>query len=62
MAIEAATNNLVGGYNLESKEYRGVAYASCEFYGQDMFLNFTSPFPGKNLYHLVFIGEVGFRT
>lgn len=55
----SSTNNLVGGYNLESKEYRGVAYASCEFYGQDMFLNFTSPFPGKNLYHLVFIGEVG---
>jgi hypothetical protein len=58
----STTNNVVGGYNLESKEYRGVAYASCEFYGQDMFLNFTSPFPGKNLYHLVFIGEVGFGT
>jgi hypothetical protein len=52
-------NGTVGGYNLESKEYRGVAYASCEFYGQDMFLNFTLPYLGKNLYHLVFIGEVG---
>jgi hypothetical protein len=52
-------NDTVGGYNLESKEYRGVAYASCEFYGQDMFLNFTLPYSGKNLYHLVFIGEVG---
>jgi len=52
-------NDTVGGYNLESKEYRGVAYASCEFYGQDMFLNFTLPYPGKNLYHLVFIGEAG---
>ncbi|MEM3626977.1 MAG: hypothetical protein QXZ25_03015 [Candidatus Bathyarchaeia archaeon] len=52
----------VGGYNLESKEYRGLAYASCEFYGQDMFINFTSPYPGKNLYHLVFIGEKGSGT
>lgn len=53
---------MFGGYNLESKEYRGLAYASCEFYGQDMFMNFTSPYPGKSLYHLVFIGEVGFGT
>jgi hypothetical protein len=52
-------NGTVGGYNLESKEYRGVAYSSCEFYGQDMFLNFTLPYSGKNLYHLVFIGEAG---
>jgi len=52
-------NGTVGGYNLESKEYRGVAYASCEFYGQDMFFNFTLPYVGRNLYHLVFIGEVG---
>ncbi len=51
-----------GGYNLESEEYRGLAYASCEFYGQDMFLNFTSQYPGKSLYHLVFIGEVGSGT
>jgi hypothetical protein len=55
-------NGTVGGYNLESKEYRGLAYASCEFYGQDMFLNFTSPYAGKSLYHLVFIGEVGSGT
>jgi hypothetical protein len=39
-----------------------VAYASCEFYGQGMFLNFTSPFSGLNLYHLVFIGEKGSGT
>jgi len=51
-----------GGYNLESKEYRGLAYASCEFYGQDMFLNFTSPNKGKSLYHLVLIGETGNGT
>ena len=49
----------VGGYNLENDGYRGVAYASCEFSGQDMFLNYTSTVPGKNLYHLAFIGEVG---
>jgi len=55
-------SDIVGGYNLESKEYRGVAYASCEFYGQDMSLNFTLPYPGENLYHLVFIGEVGAGT
>jgi len=55
-------NDTYGGYNLESKEYRGVAYASCEFFGQDMFLNFTSPRVGKSLYHLVFIGETGSGT
>ncbi|MDH5788729.1 MAG: hypothetical protein OEZ40_10605 [Candidatus Bathyarchaeota archaeon] len=52
-------NGTVGGYNLESKEYRGVAYASCELHGQDMFLNYTLPYSGKNLYHLVFVGEIG---
>jgi hypothetical protein len=52
----------VGGYNLESEEYRGVAYASCEFNGQDMFLNYTQPFEGKNVYHLVLMGEVGQGT
>jgi len=51
-----------GGYNLESQEYRGVAYASCESYGQEMFLNWTSPHAGKSLYHLVLIGEVGSGT
>lgn len=55
-------DNMIGGYNLESKEYRGLAYASCEFYGQGMFLNFTLPYAGKSLYHLVFIGEVGSGT
>jgi hypothetical protein len=52
----------VGGYNLESEEYRGVAYASCEFNGQDMFLNYSAPSAGKNLYHLVLMGEVGEGT
>jgi hypothetical protein len=52
----------VGGYNLEDEEYRGVAYASCEFMGQDMFLNYTPPYAGKNVYHLVFMGEAGSGT
>jgi len=49
----------VGGYNFESEGYRGVAYASCEYPGQDMFLNYTSPNTGANLYHVAFIGEEG---
>ena len=49
----------VGGYNFESNSYRGVAYASCEHLGQDMYLNYTSPNNCTNLYHLVLIGEVG---
>jgi len=48
-----------GGYNLESKEYRGIAYASCENFGQDMLINCTSPVKDRSLYHLVFIGEKG---
>jgi len=52
----------VGGYNFESEGYRGVAYASCEFNGQDMFLNFSAPFAGKTSYHLVLMGEVGEGT
>ena len=46
----------VGGYNLESEEYRGVAYASCEFNGQDMFLNYTQSSERENVYHLVLMG------
>jgi hypothetical protein len=49
----------VGGYNFESNGYRGVAYASCEHMGQDMFLNYTCPNNGTKLYHVVLIGEVG---
>ncbi len=54
----------VGGYNLEDEGYRGVAYASCEYPGQDMFLNYTSSnstakLQGKNVFHLVLMGEVG---
>jgi hypothetical protein len=49
----------VGGYNFESEAYRGVAYASCEFRGEPMFLNYTAPSNGVHLYHLVLIGEEG---
>lgn len=48
-----------GGYNLDSRGNRGLAFASCEFYGQNMLIQFTSPFAGASLYHLVFIGEAG---
>ncbi len=49
----------VGGYNFESEAYRGVAYTSCEYMGQSMFLDYTSQNNGTNLYHLVLIGEEG---
>ncbi len=55
-------NPVVGGYNLETTGYRGVSWASCEFYGQEMQLNFTSPTNQTTLYQLVFIGEVGNGT
>lgn len=49
----------VGGYNLDSKGFRGEAYASCEDFGQDMLINYTAPYQGESLYHLVLIGEAG---
>ena len=49
----------VGGYNFEPNDYRGVAYASDEYMGQSMFLNYTSPNTGENLYQLVLIGNIG---
>jgi hypothetical protein len=49
----------VGGYNFENDGYRGVAYESCGYKGQPMFLNYTSPNSGMNLYQLVLIGEIG---
>jgi hypothetical protein len=55
----------VGGYNLESEGYRGVAYASCEHLGQDMFTRYVLPAAvngSKNVYHLVLMGEVGEGT
>ena len=56
------TSGVYGGYNLESQGFRGVAYASCEFYGQDMLINYTSLTKGNFLYHLVLIGEKGAGT
>ena len=52
-------NGSVGGYNFESEGYRGVAYASCEYMGQSMSLNYTSTAVAPNLYQLALIGEVG---
>jgi hypothetical protein len=52
-------SGIYGGYNLESKEFGGLASASCEFYGEDMLVNYTSPLHGKSLCHLVLIGEDG---
>ena len=53
-----------GGYNLEDEGFRHEeALASCEFLGQDMLINYTSPFKGETiLYHLVLIGEHGKGT
>ncbi len=48
-----------GGYNLDSRGFRGNAYASCEYFGQNMLINYTAPYKGESLYHLVLIGEYG---
>ena len=52
-------SNRVGGYNFENDGYRGVAYASCEYMGQAMFLNYSSTNSGLKLYQLMLIGEEG---
>lgn len=50
-----------GGYNLDSRGFRHTeAMASGEFPGQDMLINYTSPYEGNSLYHLVLIAEDGF--
>ena len=58
------TSGYYGGYNLEDEGFRNEdATASCEFFGQDMLINYTSPFKGDRvLYHLVLIGENGEGT
>jgi hypothetical protein len=48
-----------GGYNLDSEGFRGDIYASCEDFGQDMLINFTTSYNEKSLYHFVLIGEFG---
>jgi hypothetical protein len=57
-----STNATIGGYNLKSDGYRGIAFATSDRAGQDMLINFTSPHPGKTLYHLVLIGGKGSGT
>jgi hypothetical protein len=52
----------LGGYSMESESYRGVAYASCEYSGQDMYLNYTPATTEMTTYHLVLMGEVGEGT
>lgn len=53
-------SGLYGGYNLDSRGFRHTeAMASCEFPGEDMLINYTAPYEGNLLYHLVFIAEYG---
>jgi len=61
---ETDPSGYYGGYNLEDEGFRHAdALASCEFFGQDMLINYTSPFKGETiLYHLVLIGENGKGT
>lgn len=54
------SSGLYGGYNLDSRGFRRAdTVASCEYPGQDMLINYTSPDEGNTLYHLVLIGEHG---
>jgi len=57
--LYANVSSKIGGYNFESEGSRGVAYASCEYAGQAMFLNYSSNNKFINLYHLMLIGEEG---
>ncbi len=55
----------VGGYNMDSGSYQGIIYASSEFSGQDMFINYTSNSAASSslkVYHLVFMGHSGSGT
>ena len=53
-------SGLYGGYNLDSRGFRHTdAMASCEFPGEDMLINYTVPYEGNLLYHLVLIAEHG---
>lgn len=57
--LYSETSGSFGGYNLDSEGFRGNAYASCEYFGQDMQINYTLSYKGKSLYHFVLIGEFG---
>jgi hypothetical protein len=56
------TDPTIGGYNLNSQGYRGVAYTTSDHAGEDMLINYTSPDAGLTLYHLVLIGDYGAGT
>jgi hypothetical protein len=49
----------VGGANIEDTGYRGNVFDSCEYWGEDMILNYTTTTTENLLYHLVFIAELG---
>jgi len=58
--LYGSCSDLYGGYNLDSRGFRHTdAMASCEFPGQDMLINYTFPYEGEVLYHLVLIAEYG---
>ena len=50
-----------GGFNLDDRGYKNPdALASCEYSGQDMLINYTSPYKSELiLYHLVLLAEIG---
>jgi hypothetical protein len=52
----------VGGYNFDPNGYRGAAYASDEYMGQPIFINYTSSGSETHLYHLVLIAKSGSGT
>ena len=57
-------SKLYGGYNMIDDGFKNPkATASCEYFGEDMLINYTSTLKGDTvLYHLVLIGENGKGT
>ena len=49
----------VGGYNFDPNGYRGISYASDEYKGQPLLLNYSATGNFTHLYHLVLIGKEG---
>jgi len=61
--LYANTSGVYGGYNIDSDGFRISNFiASCEYAGEDMFINFTAPAKGNLLYHLALIAEYGEGT
>ncbi|MFH0897170.1 MAG: hypothetical protein V1850_03865 [Candidatus Bathyarchaeota archaeon] len=50
---------IIGGYTLNTSGYRGNAFGSCSYAGQNMFINYSTPYKTPVLYQLVFIAEAG---